>query len=171
MNNQLPDPPEASLPTGELEAQVADYLSLRPATDQDTDFARNVHHQAYRDVVVKQFGSWDEAMQDKFFADTWAQQGFQILTWDNEPCGYARIEETPEEIRGHELVILPEFQSKSIGSFLLHKWQDTARERAVPLRLQVLQANRAAELYKRVGFKEIGRNDTHIEMEWRADSL
>lgn len=35
-------------------------ITSRPATDADTDFARDVHHAAYRDVVIRQFGTWDD---------------------------------------------------------------------------------------------------------------
>ena len=39
-------------------------LERRPATSSDTEFARISHHAAYRDVVRRQFGAWDEALQD-----------------------------------------------------------------------------------------------------------
>lgn len=44
----------------------------RPATDADTEFARGVHHLAYRNVVERQFGEWDVVRQDQFFANDWA---------------------------------------------------------------------------------------------------
>ena len=47
-------------------------LGRRPVAQADTEFARNAHHQAYHDVVVRQFGTWDEALQDKFFDGDWA---------------------------------------------------------------------------------------------------
>ena len=67
-------------------------LTRRPATPADTDFARSVHHQAYRDVVVRQFGTWDESRQDEFFAADWSAGGFEILLCDAEPCGYVAVE-------------------------------------------------------------------------------
>ena len=39
-------------------------LERRPATSNDTEFARISYHAAYRDVVCRQFGAWDEALQD-----------------------------------------------------------------------------------------------------------
>ncbi len=35
-----------------------------------------------------------------------------------------------------------------------------------PTRLQVLKENKAAELYRRMGFKQIGETETHFEMEY-----
>ena len=33
----------------------------------DFEFGRFVHHAAYQDVVTRQFGSWEEKIQDGFF--------------------------------------------------------------------------------------------------------
>lgn len=43
-------------------------LEMRAAQEGDREFARLAHHAAYRDVVERQFGPWDEASQDDFFA-------------------------------------------------------------------------------------------------------
>ena len=45
-------------------------------------------------------------------------------------------------------------------------WAPTAR--GVAVRLQTHLVNRAAELYRRLGFQERGRTVTHILMEWRV---
>ncbi len=146
-------------------------LTLRPATNEDTEFARIAHHEAYRDVIERQFGSFDETAQDEFFFKSWSgNAGFQIINWGGQPAGYTRVEETPEYIYGHELVLLPEHQSKGIGSFLLNSWQENAKSKNIPLKLQVLKDNKAKELYERVGFVETGQTDTHYEMEWSPNS-
>lgn len=142
-------------------------ISLRDATEKDTEFARVTHHNAYRDVVTRQFGSWDEKLQDKFFYDNWDNPGFKIIELDGTPCGYTRIEYMPNQVEGHELVISPEYQNKGIGTFVLNKLIDDAKKRSVPAKLQVFTENRAIELYKRIGFCEIDRNENHIIMEWR----
>ena len=51
---------------------ISERLTLRLATDADKAFARHVHHQAYHDVIVRQFGEWNEAEQDAYFDSTWA---------------------------------------------------------------------------------------------------
>ncbi len=153
------------------ETEIEQNLTLRQATDDDTEFARTTHHTAYRDVIERQFGTFDEAMQDDFFYKSWSgNAGFQIINWGGQPAGYTRVEETPEYIYGHELVLLPQYQSKGIGSSLLASWQENAKSKNIPLRLQVLKENKAKELYERVGFKETGQTDTHYEMEWSPNS-
>jgi hypothetical protein len=41
--------------------------------------------------------------------------------------------------------------------------------REVPVRLRAFHANHAVNLYRGLGFRETGKTDTHILMEWRSD--
>jgi ribosomal protein S18 acetylase RimI-like enzyme len=141
-------------------------LLRRPATEADFDFARRVHHEAYRDVVERQFGRFGEE-QDQFFARNWAKHPHEIVLSDGVPCGYVAVYDRDEAVVFSELVILPAFQGRGIGTFLLREQMERARGRGVPVWLGVLHENhRAATLYRRLGFRETGRTDTHILMEW-----
>ena len=136
-------------------------FTRRPATDADTDFARNAHHAAYRDVVVRQFGAWDEAQQDDFFAGDWSGAVFEIIECDGEACGYVAIENRDHDVHVRELVVLPGHQNRGIGTAVLASAIATAEARAVPIVLGALHANRAALLYRRLGFEEYERTPTH----------
>ena len=41
-----------------------------------------------------------------------------------------------------------------------------ARARRVPVRLRTSLANRAASLYRRMGFREVATTNTHLLFEW-----
>lgn len=141
-------------------------LERRPATSSDTEFARISHHAAYRDVVCRQFGAWDEALQDQLFKEKWIPDQFEIVLCDGNPCGFLSVEDHPDHIYISEIVIAPQFQGRGIGSRLLNEERQRGREAESPLRLQVLRENRAIELYRRLGFKEYGTTETHIRMVW-----
>ena len=143
-------------------------LERRPADPSDTEFARISHHEAYREVVSRQFGAWDEALQDRLFEEQWTPDQFEIVLYDGNPCGFLSIEDRPDHIYVSEIVIVPQFQGRGIGSRLLNEEMQRGRETKSPLRLQVLRENRAIELYRRLGFKECGTTETHIRMVWRA---
>ena len=138
----------------------------RKALPSDTDFARQTHHAAYRDVVMRQFGSFDEKTQDKYFAESWKLGNQEILLKDDKKVGYCSIEYLPNEIIIQQLTILPEFQSQGIGSELLTDVLKEAKIKGTPVKLQVLKKNRAKNLYEKLGFKEIGTTDTHFKMEF-----
>jgi len=145
-------------------------LTNRPALPSDAGFARHAHHAAYHDVVVRQFGSWDQPLQDEFFDKDWATGQFQILQCDGAPCGYISVVDHPDCVHVRELVVLPEFQGRGIGTAVLRETIEHARARWVPVKLGVLHRNQAINLYRRVGFTECGRTETHVLMEWRANS-
>lgn len=145
-------------------------VARRPARESDTDFARDVHHQAYREVVERQFGRWVEAEQDRFFAGDWDPARFEIVLCDGQPCGYASIEDRVNAIIVRELVLLPAFQGRGIGSTILLEAIARARGRRIPVHLGGLHQNRALNLYRRLGFREVGRTETHTLMEWNGDT-
>ena len=142
-------------------------VTRRPATDADTPFAREAHHGAYREAVERQFGQWDEARQDLLFARDWADAQFDVIELDGVPCGYACIEERDADFHVREIVVHPHFQGRAIGTAVLRETQERARARNVPVHLGTFLTNRAAELYRRLGFQETGRTESHILMEWR----
>jgi ribosomal protein S18 acetylase RimI-like enzyme len=142
-------------------------VTTRPALASDTDFARQVHHEAYREVVERQYGPWDEERQDRYFQESWHAAVFAIVLCDNVPCGYLCVEDRPADLHVREIVILPGYQGQGIGSTLLRDVIERARQRDVPVRLGTHHVNRAANLYRRLGFREIGRTETHLLFEWR----
>jgi GNAT superfamily N-acetyltransferase len=142
-------------------------VTRRPASEADTDFARDVHHQAYRDVVTRQYGRWELVEQDQFFARAWDPASYEIIQCDGQPCGYTSIDDRDDAIIVRELVLLPAFQRRGIGSAILRETIGRARGRSIPIHLGTHHQNRAQELYRRLGFREIERTPTHVLMEWR----
>lgn len=145
-------------------------LTRRPARASDTNFARDVHHQAYRDVVERQFGRWNEAAQDRLFAADWEPAAFEIVEWEGTACGYLRVEDRADDIHVREIVLRPDFQGRGIGSALLREAIERARARGVPVRLGTFHQNRALALYRRLGFRETGRTANHVLLEWRPST-
>lgn len=141
-------------------------LERRTATVNDEEFVHNLHHEAYRDVVCRQFGEWDISRQDKFFEEKWNPKKFQILLCDGTPCGFLSVEDRSDHIFLSEVVILPAYQGRGIGSQIIDEEMQRALDSGLPVRLQVLNENRAIKLYKKIGFREYGVTDTHIQMVW-----
>lgn len=141
-------------------------MKLRPATPADKDFLRSLHHRAYRDVVIRQFGAWDEAEQDEWFERDLAGAIFMIVELAGRPVGAIAVDEQPNAIALVELQILPEFQRQGLGTALLAEKLDFARRHRKPIRLQVLHQNRALAFYKRNGFSVTASTATHYLMEW-----
>ncbi|MGH9194552.1 MAG: GNAT family N-acetyltransferase [Acidimicrobiia bacterium] len=142
-------------------------VTRRAAEDSDTDFARETHHRAYRDVVTRQFGAWNEDAQDAYFGGDWLSgPPFEIALADGRRCGYLSVEKRSDEIHVRELVLHPDFQNQGIGTALLRQEMERAQAAGLPVRLQTQLKNEAIRLYRRLGFNEVGRTETHFQLEW-----
>jgi GNAT superfamily N-acetyltransferase len=159
----------------------------RADQEKDREFARRVHHEAYRDVVTRQFDAWDDEQQDRFFERGWdaswessdregerfhtadLKRAFYLIVSGTTPIGITRFDITPTRLFLSELQILPHHQNKGVGTAVIELLIQKAKESGIPLRLQVLHANNGARrLYERLGFVVVlGEGVTHVQMEWR----
>ena len=145
-------------------------MILRRATSADTSFLRQLHHRVYRDVTTRQFGTWDDSVQDGFFEKSLAEAEFYIVEEDGELIGAIGLAESPECLHLVELQIVPEYQGRGFGTALLRMHIEQAQRRQQAIALQVLFENRAISLYARHGFVVTGQTDTHYVMERRPDA-
>lgn len=134
--------------------------------DVDFEFCRNVYHSAYHDVVIRQFGSWDESMQDGFIREGLNRAPHKIVEIDGLPIGVVSSEIKPDCLYLSELQLLPEYQGRGIGSLIVKEQMEIAKSLNLPLRLVVLRENRAQDLYRRLGFMTTGTTEIHVKMEW-----
>jgi ribosomal protein S18 acetylase RimI-like enzyme len=78
-----------------------------------------------------------------------------------------QILEKEDRIHVQNIAISPEYQGKGIGSQILKNLQLKAATRKVPLQLGAFRTNTLAQkIYERLGFRQTGATDTHIEMSW-----
>lgn len=145
-------------------------ITYRPADPRkDIEFARRTHHAAYYDVVVRQFGSWDHELQDKFFREGWARAPHQIVLLDSTPVGVFSVEEFESHIFIHEIQILPEFQKRGIGSHIVAEQLAYARQTRKLVKLKVLRKNEAKKLYERHGFVCCEESEIDYKMVWQGE--
>jgi ribosomal protein S18 acetylase RimI-like enzyme len=141
-------------------------INLRFVTPDDKEFCHKVHYSAYYDVVVRQFGQWNEALQDSFFEKNWIALNLQIIEVDGIKAGCFSREIRRDDISINEIELLPQYQRQGIGTRLIEQQLDEARYLNFPVRLQVLRENRARNLYERLGFIVTGKTETHYLMKW-----
>jgi ribosomal protein S18 acetylase RimI-like enzyme len=143
-------------------------LTTRKATAKDVEFAKKIHHLAYREVVEDQFGTWDEAQQDGFFLAKWDPKTTSIIMRGSESVGCISVVEHPDHLFLSEIQIAPEFQGQGIGTQIIKEQMTEADSQDLPLRLQVLHKNeRAKHLYERLGFIVCGETDRHFVLAYK----
>lgn len=153
-------------------------LGLRPALPTDDKF-RFIVYTSTRTDELAQWG-WPVAQQNAFlemqfsaqersYRITFPEAARSLIYLINVPIGIVMVDRTPEEIRLVDLALLPEHQGKGFGRQVIETLQVEARIRHQPLRLQVLNNNRARGLYERLGFKATRTSDLYTQMEWRGN--
>ena len=135
-------------------------IFLRPASEQDFEFAFEAKRQALGPHIAARWG-WDESYQLNVHRTRWSERPWSIIQSDEEAIGTVSIQEAADHIRFGEFYLLPSHQRKGIGSRLLGQVIARSDEVSLPIRLEYLKWNPVASLYLRNGFKVVSENDIH----------
>ncbi len=141
-------------------------VHLRPATADDSEFVYAVKKAALGEYVRRAWG-WDEAFQRDYHHKYFLSEEVMIINFNGSPAGYMIQKHLPDRIEFASLHLMPDYQRKGIGSYLLLESQEKARRISMPVRLRVLNVNPAKNLYESLGFETVTETDTHSIMEWR----
>lgn len=140
-------------------------LQLKRATETDYDFIRQLQHTVYKEMVLRQFGQWEQAVQDGFFDRSWKDAPRDIILCGGKPCGFCRIDEHATWLQLVEFGIDLAQQGRGIGSRFLALFKDMATAKGKHAQLNVMKTNpRAKALYERCGFTVYGDNHVHFLM-------
>lgn len=153
------------------------WLTLRPERPADEPMLLELFAGARHEELA--LTGWDEAtrawfIQSQFQAQRSAYRtmfpggDFAILELESAPAGRVVVNQTPQEIRLVDIVIAPGLRNRGFGSAVLCELMAEGARQKKPVRLHVLQNNRAATLYRRLGFRPIGAEGVYEEMEWPA---
>ncbi|MHB8104869.1 MAG: GNAT family N-acetyltransferase [Dehalococcoidales bacterium] len=144
-------------------------VKIITADDSHYEFIYRVKKEAYGEYITRIWG-WDENLQKEFHAKDWASLKPSVILYNNEPIGTLCFMKKEGPIfLGRFFIehfyILPEYQNKGIGAFVLKHFLDIADNAGLPVNLMVLSINPAASLYTRLGFKVIETKEPIIVME------
>lgn len=140
--------------------------SLRAVTDADRDWLWSVKRAGMKGYVEQTWGRWDDADQAERFRKNFQPLHIHIIVVGGQDAGLLHVEREPMEIFLANIQIAPEFQNRGLGTEVMHALLAEARQKKLPLRLQVLKVNPARRLYERIGFALVGETPTHYQMRW-----
>jgi GNAT superfamily N-acetyltransferase len=139
-------------------------IKLSTADESDCEFAYEVKKKAEGEYITEIWG-WDEAFQRDFHNREWREKKPHIIELDGMPIGTISIEKNKNHFEIGRFFILPEFQRKGIGSYILKRILQEADELGRVTKLAHLKNSPVKSLYERHGFDFVGRNETHCFME------
>lgn len=140
-------------------------MRLRPATTRDSQFVYEVKKKALGEYVGQVWG-WDEDEQRRLHQRRFASQDFRVIVVAGADVGVLALSHEAGCLRVNQLLLLPEYQDKGVGTAIMRQVLDDATRSRQPVRLQVLKVNhRAVEFYRRLGFRDAGMDEIHVQME------
>lgn len=104
---------------GTLSKPQMEHVTLRQARPSDASFLLSLAREAYSEVLSLQFAGWDETVHGARFAEKVATLPFFVAELEGEPMGTVSSSIHADHVRVNELVVLPAFQNRGLGSFLL----------------------------------------------------
>lgn len=155
-------------------------FDLRPVTIDDTEFLYRLYCTTREEEMNlanfppeqrEQFLQMQFNAQKTHYEKYYPTAAHEIIRVENKPVGRQYVDRAEEEILLVDLVLLPEFCNRGIGTILLGKLRDEAAASGKPLRLYAIKFNNAAlRLYERLGFKEIDDTGVYVFLEWRSEN-
>lgn len=140
-------------------------IKLIPADESYYEFFFNLKKAAMGPYVKKIWG-WDDAFQREKLAEEWPQETeLQIILYDQQPTGSILVKHETGHFHIGRFYLLPEYQNKGIGSYILNNELKKADRKKLKTTLAVLKVNPAIALYKRHGFCINGMNELQYLME------
>ena len=146
---------------------MAINYSLRDIDDSDMDWLYGLNGECYREVIVRQFGNWDEDFQRQWFDNKWdSNRPAKIVLVGSVPIGVVVLERRDSHDWLDEILIKTEYRGRGIGTSLIQGFIADARARNRRLRLRVLQENHGARrFYEHLGFEKLRPLEHHYLME------
>lgn len=143
-----------------------DDIRLRPATPADDEFLYALHRHALGDVIEATWGPWNDTVQRDFHRKWFVPETVEIVLVHGQPGGMLQAAMADAAtFYISRIEIAPEVQGLGVGTTLLRRLVERARTSgASAVELHVLQANRARELYERLGFVVVEEQPPKVRM-------
>lgn len=154
---------------------MSSAVSLRPMTDADLPFLRQVYESTREDELAVTGWSKEQVAafldqqfhaQHTYYQEHFGAGRFDVILDGEEPIGRLYVWRDEHELRIIDIALLKAHRRRGIGGALLEALLGEARDNGVPARIHVEHNNPAFGLYKRLGFRRIGDTGVYYEMEW-----
>ena len=138
-------------------------IQFRAANERDIEFLVTLRRTTMADVVTRHRAWCEEEQRERVLAHF---ESAQIILRDGCAIGLLKLVQEPDHLDLSQLQLLPEHQSRGIGTGIITTLQAEYGARMLPIRLHVYASNRALELYLRLGFRIISRDPHSCVMQW-----
>ncbi|MGJ8695239.1 MAG: GNAT family N-acetyltransferase [Verrucomicrobiaceae bacterium] len=155
-------------------------VSLRPQTDGDISFIEDLviavreREPGFCELAAEErtrILREQSKLQLADYGRKFPQGHFLIIEASGRAIGRFYVNHASDHIRVVELSVLPDYQGHGIGQQLMKSVLAEGTRTGVPVRLSVALGNPAFTFYETLGFRETGRGESHLRMEWKAAAI
>jgi len=154
-------------------------LELRPVSESDNPFLLSVYASTREEELAQaewqegqkeMFLRWQFDLQRREYDARFPDAAYDVILVAGQTAGRIWVGEDEKQIRLLDIGLLPEFQNRGVGTALLHRLMDHARQSDKVLRHMVFMLNdNAKRFYERLGFVTIEDLGAYQHMEWKAN--
>ncbi len=152
-------------------------LTLRAVIKDDDPFllglyastrAEELDQAEWQEGQREAFLRWQFDLQQREYSARFPEARYELVLIDEQPAGRIWVGEDDEQIRLLDIALLPQFQRRGAGTFLLKRLMDEAASAGKLLRHMVFVLNNDAHrFYERLGFVIIEDLGAYKHMEYR----
>ncbi|MFC1997302.1 GNAT family N-acetyltransferase [Chloroflexota bacterium] len=154
---------------------MSEMISFRPFVEADLEFLYQIYASTRQDELAlvdwtftqkEGFLHMQFDAQHQYYQEHYSEAEFQIVLYDDQPCGRLYLSRWETEFRIVDIALLPEFRGQGIGSTILKDILVEAGSQKLPVSIHVEQFNPAMRLYLNLGFKKIDETGVYHLMKW-----
>ncbi|MGA8213799.1 MAG: GNAT family N-acetyltransferase [Candidatus Sulfotelmatobacter sp.] len=153
-------------------------ITLEPLTPDDEPFMFAVYSSTRTDELA--LTGWPASMQEHFLRMQFAAQTYSyrmqfpdaqysVIHCNGAAAGRLIVNRTDEEIHVVDIAVITEHRGNKIGSRLMGRLLEEAKQAGKTVRLHVERVNPALRWYERLGFKPVSATDIYLEMVYRPN--
>ena len=150
--------------------------SLRACVPEDEAFLRRVYAASREDEIA--LTGWTVQQAEAFLRMQFDAQhrhfhahnpaaAFDVIEFDGEPVGRLYVRREPGRIHIIDIAILPPWRGRGLGTALFESLQAEGGRSGALVSIHTEINNRAQELYRRLGFREISTSGLYRLMQWQ----
>ena len=138
---------------------------LRRARRGDYEFAAALYLQSTRPLLIA-LGRWNQRQVVARFRRAFRPEHGYVIRSHGADIGWMQVTENGRRYHVQQLHLVERFRNRGIGRRLLQHLMNRARDRRKFVALNVIQGNRAAGLYQRLGFRTMRTSEGKLHMRW-----
>ena len=149
-------------------------IEIRPVEPSDAAFLRRLYSSGrpelslvgWSSAQLEAFLEMQFSARERTYREQFPAADNLLILAGGQPAGRLYVERSRKEVRIVDIALLPEHRGTGIGSALITALQEEAAAAGLPLALHVETGNRAANLYRRLGFIIDAADSVYNAMRW-----